>query len=332
MSKQNPTVEEVIALLPETVTLHYVDYRESLNEKTELIQKCISNGNMDALHEALSDWYDDVYIMDEVTEELKEDIQRSFCVSEEKAEEIYCEYEDEIRDAIYERDDSDVLTDLLRNTRNMVFFYDTGHYVECSYPASEASIRLERMKIKNILKLRSSDYDKLIDNMMLQSSYGGNLVIYFTADPEHILKSVESGAYNTISFSGHVNIAIPNHAVGAGDHTSFKHSFSLPFIKDNLLLCKEVKYSYTYEVCGMSSNWCSSTVWSLSRQEVVDGEINVSHVGDYIAEQARLDKVYKDGGCTPGDMNITRHRNIQYHNQPMYCRNECPTCHTVWVD
>lgn len=326
------TVEQVIALLPKKVTLHFVDRNDSLDDHTKTIQKCITKGSLDELYQQIDEWYiDDYYGFELVADELKSDIETAFDLDEYDAELVHDKYEDEISTAIYERDDSDVVKDLFRNTSDYVFFYDTGHYVECDYPCSAEEYIEQLEQIKDIIKLCSNDYDELILQMMYQASYAGNLVIYFRANGFDVLKSIEDGC-NVIHFSGEVNIAIPNHSQGAGDHTSFKHSFSLPFSKDNLFLCKEVKYSYTYEVCGMYSNWCDSTDMKLSTSEEDLGSPEVSDVSIYMVREAKLDKVYKDGGCTSGDTNFSRHRDVQYHNEPMYCRNECPHCHTTWLD
>lgn len=325
------TIEQILSLLPKKVSLHWIDRGQNFDDSTELIQKCITAGNLHALYEQVDDWYlDDHYGFDEVVEKLKSDMEDSFDLDEGEVTILYDNHQDAIRDAIYDRDDSDVVNELFRNTDDMVFFYDTGHYVQCAYPCDDKEITAELREIKKVIKLKGKDYDKLIKNMMYQASYGGNLVIYFTANPRDILRSIEEGV-NTISFSGEVNIAIPNHSQGAGDHTSFNHSFSLPFSKDNLFLCKEVKYSYTYEVCGMSSSWCASTHWKLTEEKKAKAPAT-SATARHMAREAELNAVYASGGCSPGDLNFSRHRNVEYHDDPMYCRHECPMCHTTWLD
>lgn len=325
------TIEQVLDLLPKKVTLHYISRGESLDDHTELIQRCISSGDLCDLYNEVDDWYlNDYYVQEELEEELKRDIEKTFDVDEDEAEEIYDKYEDEIRDAIWDRDNSNVVEDLFRQTSPYVFFYDTGHYVECAFPCGKGEIEEQLAEIKKIVKLDSNDYDGLIRNMMYQASYGGNLVIYFRESGFDILKSIEGGC-NVISFSGEVNIAIPNHSCGAGDHTSFKHSFSLPFDRSNLFLCREVKYSYTYDVCGMSSNWCDSTETTLSKSEEDLGEVAVSDIAIHMAREVKLDKIFKDGGCTPGDMKYERHRNLTYRND-YPCGSHCDKCGTFFID
>ena len=56
MIKLEAPISEVLGLLPETTSLVYVDYRDSLDEHPTLLQKCIHDGNMDALYEESDDW------------------------------------------------------------------------------------------------------------------------------------------------------------------------------------------------------------------------------------------------------------------------------------
>lgn len=327
---ENITAEQIIALLPKTVSLHFVDRNSSFDGHTSLVQQCITDGNMYPIYEQVDDWYiDDHYGFDAVKDELMSDMQNAFDIEEGEAEELYDKFEDSIRDAIWNRDDSDLTKDLFRNTSDFVMFYDTGHYVECAYPLYPEDCEEQLAEIKKVIKLDTNDYDELIRQLMYEASYGGNLVVYFREDGGDVIKAIEDGA-NLISFSGEVHIAIPNHSCGAGSDTSFNHKFSLPFIKENLFLCKEVKYSYTYDVCGMYSDWCDSTTMELSKAEVTEEAI-VSDKAAYLAREAKLDKVYKDGGCTAGDMKYDRHRHTTYINE-FPCGSRCNSCGTFWVD
>lgn len=330
MENTMPTWEEVKALIPEKVHLHCTDRGDNLDSYTAVLQKCISKGNLQSLYNVIDDaLLEDTYSEDEYVKDLKDNVESTFDI---EADELMDEYNDSIREVLMERDDSNVIKDLVRNTSDMVLFYDTGHCVECSYPMSEEECEEQLKEIKDLINLNTSDYDELIKQMMYNASYGGNLVVYFTGSVYDIVKNIEDSKPNVIRFGGEVHIAIPNHGCGAGDHTSFKHSFELPFSNSNLFICKEVKYSYTYEVCGMSSNWCSKTNMELVRVEEPIGEVLKSSTTSHMEREAELNKIFKEGGCTYGDQNYSRHRDVKYYNEPMYCRNECPHCHTVWID
>ena len=331
---ENITWEQIEELIPERVTLHYIDRNDSLGYCLPEIQKSLSAGNMNALYEKVDDAYiDDHYGFDEVKGQLMTDMENAFDLEDDQVQEIYNLYEDDIRDAIYDRDDSSVLKDLARNTSRFPIFYDTGHYVECCYPLTEKGAKEELRKIKKILGIKQAhkDFDKCITQMMYNASYGGNLVVYFTDNGYDLLREIEgTDKPNTIEFSGNVHIAIPNHSCGAGDHTDIPHTFKLPFSHENLFVCKEVKYSYTYDVCGMYSNWCEGTNYKLIKTKSKK-EATKSKKADYVKREAELDEVYRLGGCTPGDMKYARHRELDYVNE-YPCGHRCRKCNTFFID
>ncbi len=325
--------EDVKALIPTRVSLHYVDYRDSLDEKTELLEECIKAGNSDKLSEESWEWYiDDHYAMDEIIKELKSDIESKFDI--EDAEDIMEQFRDEIQDTIYDRDDSDVLKDLLRNTSKQTMFYDTGYEVESeSWSWDMKRLKKERNAIKKHLKLKSdntkSNWDDAIDMMIRQAGYGGQLVIYFYEDVRPFFNTEK---IKTISFKNYC-LAIINTGNGSGDNTQLNGSFTeLPFVKDNLYLCKNIGYSYTFSVCGMSANWCEDTDVVLSETLIKRAKkLPESELARTQARDKKFQATYNAGSCTPGDMNYGRHRRqIYINNYP--CGNKCLDCGTFWID
>jgi|688.fasta_scaffold290541_2 hypothetical protein len=117
MTTEKITLEQVIELLPKNVSLHYVDYNESLDGNTKIFAEAMEKGGYaidESLFEIFSDneWEGVQYVLDE----LKEDICRKFDIEENEAEDILQEFDEEIRDEIYNRDDSTPTKDILRNT------------------------------------------------------------------------------------------------------------------------------------------------------------------------------------------------------------------------
>jgi hypothetical protein len=323
-----PSWEEVKELIPAKVSLYYVDYRDSLDGSLETIQKCIHKGSADLLWETVDDWFvDDHYGMDYCKDELKKEIESKWDIDD--ADYVMEQYEDEIRDTLYDRDDSTVMKDLIRNTSDPVMFYDTGHYVESGFPLDEAHCRLERYKIKKLLSIDTGHYDSLIDNMLYQASYGGYLHIYFEGDIDDWLDIDEKVTH--IRFRGIVHIGVINSSNGSGDITDFKMDFKLPFNKENVFIDKCTSYNWTYQIAGMCGGWCNTTVYEFEVGEPV-AELPTSNMNAHIEKEAEYDRVYKAGGCSRGDTNISRHRNTPYFNEPMYCRNECKSCGQVWLD
>ena len=115
------TFEDIKDLLPKSTSLYYVDYRDSLDEHTELIQLCIEKKCVDPLYEAIDEWYQDspIYAFDYLDKELVSDICKKFDIEDDEAEEIIDEFRDYINDHYYNVDDSTVLKDLCRNTSSL---------------------------------------------------------------------------------------------------------------------------------------------------------------------------------------------------------------------
>lgn len=110
----------VVGLMDEDYSLSYVDYKESLDNNLDTIEKCLEAKSCDALQEKLDEWYswqedETVY---SIMEELKKELVKSG-YKKWKAEKFFEENEEEIKNEIYSRDNSDPLKDLLRNTNNI---------------------------------------------------------------------------------------------------------------------------------------------------------------------------------------------------------------------
>jgi hypothetical protein len=325
--------EQVKELLPEKTHLYYVDYNDSLDNSLDVIQECIHEGNHDALYEKIDDWWSDGVDLSYEKGELKKAIIRKFDLDEDAADEIMDEYEDEIRDQLHDCDDSDVIKDLLRNTSKKAMFYDTGYYVESeSWAWSEKRVKQERQLIKKQLGLRgiSEGNNHAIDMMLRQASYGGRLVLYFYDNVGDYIKIDEK--FNTISFRN-PHIAVINNSNGSGDHCDLEAvAIKLPINKENLFICKEVRYSYTHDTCGMYDNWCEGTTVSFETKRLRNKRtVEESSINDHLAREKELNRVYKNGGCTAGDMDITRHRNTVYIND-YPCGNRCKDCGNFWID
>lgn len=155
--------------MDDNYSLSYVDYRESLDNSLDTIEKCLEAKNSDALHEKLDEWYsqqeyESVY---NIMEDLKKELVKSGYKKWE-AEKFFEENEEEIKNEIYSRDDSDPLKDLLRNTNKipvrveLLSNYDciNSHWLESSggYSYEESyfgdmvdALNLNPCKVKKIL-------------------------------------------------------------------------------------------------------------------------------------------------------------------------------------
>jgi len=217
----NITLEQVLELLPKEVQLIYVDYNDNLDEHLKLIQKCINDKCLDALYEAIDDWYIDSsdYGYNSVIEDLKNNIENTFDI--EDAQDILEEFEDEVRDAIYERDTSNVLEDLLSNTSsipvrvtmysnydciNSHWFETSGNggysYKESYFGAMVDALKLNPKKVKELLKSKEVNTFGVFPNLKYRE--GKELVSY--EDFWQELENSSCGA-NLLTFVGTIDVS-----------------------------------------------------------------------------------------------------------------------------
>ena len=266
------TIEDVKDVMDLSYTLNYVDYRDSLDEYPKEIQESIQNQNWESIDGILEEWnmFEQTWeSIDQIFKDLANEISNEFDVDENEVESFIEDHKEELEEEIYNRDDSSVLEDLIRHTDNPVCFYDTGIDLSACYDKEDfkENFRL----IKKTLKVKGKAYDRHINSLLVNASYGGSLVIYFRGV---IVELMKLGEYNTITFKNPM-IAITDRWNGSGDNEDFEnHEFSLPLDPKNIYLDKALHYNYTYEVCGMSDSWCNCTDVLFSKK-VTRGKSNV---------------------------------------------------------
>lgn len=193
-AKKEIDMDMVTGLMDKNYSLVCVDYNENLDNSLETIKKCLEAKNSDALFESIDGWYDDRMetSVDDILEGLKKELA---CMGYRKweAEKFFEENEEEIRDYIYKRNDSDPLKDLLRNTSKipvrieLLSNYDciNSHWLESSggYSYEESyfgdmvdTLNLNPQKVKKILfghgeKIYGTFPDKRSRNGKEQVSY-----------------------------------------------------------------------------------------------------------------------------------------------------------------
>lgn len=330
-TKKELTFDVLKEHLDKSYHLVYVDYREDLNDHMDEIQTAIQTGEMDSLYEVTDGYYD---FENELTEypikELKKELV-SDGFDEEDVNNAVFDNLAELQNEIYERDTSTPLKDLIRNTPDQAAFYPVlDEYIEeCWHDADlfKRQVRLIKKAVK--IPYRNKTYDRKIEGMLSDASYGGQLVVYFYADLSYWL-NLDSSKVNRIEFRDPV-LAIVDHGGGSGgDCKLLDHVFTKPFDRQNIFLDRTIKYNYTYEVCGMSSDWCSDTEVRLYK-----GHNRGATKKSRIHAGIDVDKMYKEaydkGGCTFGDMDIRRHRGTYYLNE-FPCGTHCPHCGTFWID
>jgi hypothetical protein len=315
--------------IPERVTLCYVDYRDNLDNQTGLQQECLFKNNLGVLYENIWYLYRDLEAdsMFEYVQEIEEKMM------EDGLQEEFYENEDIIREAIYERDNSSVVRDLIGNTSNEIMFYSLGVETgDLCYAGSDYNRLLKEdvKAVKKALGIKGKEHDRAIEIMIAQASYGGELRIYFNERFDKFITNTGQD-FQSIRFSGNVNIAIANSDNGSGDCTKLPIDITLPFKRENLFIDREVKYSFAHEVCGMSSDYAKDTIVELSMTPMKDTKLKTSKMAEHMEQEREYDGIFRIGKCSFGDMNIGRHRDVYYiDNFP--CGNKCPHCGTFWID
>lgn len=168
-TKKEIDMNMVTGLMDKNYSLTYVDYRESLNDCLDTIERCLEAKNGDALFEDMDEWYYDQResFVDDIMNGLKKEFFR-MGYKKWEAEKFFEENEEEIRETIYNRDDSEPIKDILSNTRDipvrieLLSNYDciNSHWLESSggYSYEESyfgdmvdALNLNPCKVKRLL-------------------------------------------------------------------------------------------------------------------------------------------------------------------------------------
>ena len=112
------TLDFIKSLMEPAYTLVWTDYNDNLDNHRGLIQKCLDSKSREHLWEKADEWYSDAEweAVREIIAKLKEECSVSGGFDEEEVDDFFDEHEDEIRDEIYSRNDSDVVKELIRHT------------------------------------------------------------------------------------------------------------------------------------------------------------------------------------------------------------------------
>lgn len=323
--------QQIQPYLPSYVNLYFVDYRDNLCDSKDLLQKSVSSNSLDSINEKIWEWWD--YPEGEYLKEIRQKMEQ------DGTEELYEENEEEIRDWLCENDKSTPVEDLLHNTGNISMFYSLGleidgwHSAFMCNPWRNGSYTMDAYKIRQKLGIKKGtpEADK-IDSIVRNASGGGELRLYFGNELTAVLSSDPENDFKQIHFKGEIAVALYNAGEGSGDFEYLKIDKSFPFVRENLYTSESDKYSL--ENCfGMCSDWLDksdSPTFSMDKPKKPQA-ITKSKNADRIAREVELNRVFKAGGCTFGDMDYNRHRGVYYDNN-VPCGSRCPHCGTFWID
>ena len=248
--------------VPQSVSLYHADYRENLDEYEDLQDRCIRENSLKKLYERVLERYREqeadnlLRILDEIKETM---------VIEGRQEEFE-KYYNEITELIRQRNDTDPIDSLIKNSSAINIFYSPG--IEIEEHIGRESRAMSCYKIRRALKLKKGQFDTLIEELVDNATYGGELRIYFNAGFNELVTNDNGNDFRTIRFHGDVIVAVANSFNGSGHHISLPLDITFPFVRDRLFVDSQVRYSYATEVCGMCRDWCDSTSWETGYKTV----------------------------------------------------------------
>jgi len=262
--------KSITDLLYKSYELIDIDYRESLNGHETEINDAISEQSwepLDSLLESWNLWERELDSIDYILDELTGEIESEFDVSRERAESFVEKYEEWIKEEIYYRDTSTPLHDLLRNTDEPIFYYETGLEIPQTWNFDDKELKDYIKEIKRTLKIKIKDstYDRELTELLVNASYGGELLIFFKGDIDELVTLKQNG-YKRVKFEN-MEVGLIDYMNGSGHNVTLNGAkLSLPLDVEKIYLDKMHRYDYTDSVCGMVHSWCDSTRVKFSRR------------------------------------------------------------------
>lgn len=312
---------------PDYVNLYYVDYNSNLDGNIDLLDQALQNNSLQCIEESCYDWWD--YPEGQYLDEIKKNMEG------DGLECLYDDLEEDFKDYLWDNDSSNPTEELLRNTRQLSCFYSLGVNVDDVFSGGE-SFASACYRMRRALGIQKGTPEaKLIESIYHNCTYGGELRIYFMANLEDLIEGhkydTNTEDWKTIEFDGYVYVALLDSYYGSCDMERMQIHCKFPFKRENLHISEVEKYSIEY-ICGMFSNWCSDADEpKFTYKKPKRKTIKTSSVNSELEREAEYNKTFKAGGCTPGDMDMSRHRDVYYINS-YPCGNKCPHCGTFWID
>lgn len=326
--------ERIIPYLPDYVSLYYVDYRDDLEGHMDLLQKCLSNNDDSPITEMIDCWWDypeGEYIR-EIENKMKDDYEDAHHIIEENI--------DEIREWLWDHDKSTPVEDLFRNTGGVSLFYSLGEDIDCGWheaflatPWQNQSDAQSAWQVARKLGIKkgTKNYDIILD-MLQECSYGGELRIYWEGSIEDLLTYDDNNDFKSIRFKGQCCVAIYNSNSGSGWYDYLELDTEFPFIRENLFVSASDRYSIEncFGTCGNVGKGCVEPILSKNKPKSRK-KLELSPAALRLAQEQEYIKTFKAGGCTCGDTDLKRHRDVYYRND-LPCGLKCPHCGQFWID
>jgi hypothetical protein len=324
--------KRVLEYMPDYVSLYYVDYQDSLDNNMDLVQKCVAKNNLIPLEERIYDWWD--FPEGEYLNEIRKKM------AEDELEDLFDENEDDIRQYIWDHDESTPVKDLLRNTDQVTCFYSfgkdvCGHVDDWFGSYRGESEEVTAYKIRRFLGIqKGSKEDAKIHDLVAQAYSGGDLRVYFNADIEDLIsgdsycEAKDKQDFRSIKLDGIVSIGVIDTRNGSGDFQEIEVHKSFPFNRNNLFI-SSIEHWGLEEIFG--GDVIDTENVTLDMKSARGKKAKTSKAKARMEQEEKYKETFRAGGCTHGDMDMRRHRDVYYDNN-FPCGHHCPHCGTFWVD
>jgi hypothetical protein len=221
-------LESAITALSDRYSLAYVDYRDEL-DADQVAQ--ILSGHWDSVAERMWEgwadqrWTSTMEIMKEVCADLADDDNPDPLSILRRDDDCY----DALRWAIEERDDSDIMRDLIRNTPRMLFRYSLNLDVGSLYDGND-----ETEEAKAIAEAAGIDYEtnRAALATILGNSSGGSLYVLWYGDAQTLVDPTLSVEWRDETFTiawENPSLLVLNGWEGSGYAESIVGTVTVPF-------------------------------------------------------------------------------------------------------
>lgn len=182
-------------------------------------------------------------------------------MAEDDLEDLYVENEEDIKQYLWDHDESTPVKDLLRNTGQVTCFYSfgkdiCGHVNDWCGSYRVESEEVTAYKIRRFLGIKKgSKEDAKIHDLVSQAYFGGDLRVYFNADIEDLIAGEPycepsyKQDFRSIKLDGVVSIGVIDTSNGSGDFQEIEVHKSFPFNRNNLFI-SEIEHWGLEEIFG----------------------------------------------------------------------------------
>jgi len=232
--------------LPATTKFSWTKTGSELIKLSAIIQQCIQKNSITPLYRKLEGILSDIEKkeLNAYITEIKEAMSSDF--SEDQIEESIMANRSAIYRMLWDKDSVNPIRQLIQNSAESWFFYSLEMNIDINMIHDDADRWIERERVKRALGIqenRSENINALMDELINNSTQGGELRIYFRAPLQSLTK--ETVDFKEVHIWGReVFIAIVNSDHCMGYDIILPINITIPFKRKDLYFDQAMPYSY----------------------------------------------------------------------------------------